>query len=221
MGVIIAILLLNAVVGWYQEKAAADIVSKLKADISMKANVIRNGKESQILAREIVPGDIVIVQEGQVVPADAKLICDYSDKGGAEKYRMMLQKVHSSRISKEKPSSTDEEEEDEEDEHNGPSLVAIDQSSITGESLAVEKYMGDILYYTTGCKRGKAYGIVTTPAKTSFVGRTASMVEGAKDQGHFKAIMNSIGAALLVLVMGMDLDFLDWCFFPTLAYRYA
>jgi hypothetical protein len=32
---------------------------------------------------------------------------------------------------------------------------------ITGESLAVDKYMADVCYYTTGCKRGKAYGIVT------------------------------------------------------------
>merc|ERR1711881_438837 len=59
----------------------------------------------------------------------------------------------------------------------------------------------DVIYYTTGCKRGKAYAIITHSAKTSFVGRTASLVSGAKDQGHFKAIMNSIGTALLVLVM--------------------
>lgn len=61
--------------------------------------------------------------------------------------------------------------------------------------------MGDILYYTTGCKRGKAYAIMTTSAKYSFVGRTAALVQGAKDQGHFKAVMDSIGTSLLVLVM--------------------
>jgi H+-transporting ATPase len=83
----------------------------------------------------------------------------------------------------------------------GPPIVAIDQSAITGESLAVDKYLGEVCYYTTGCKRGKAYGIVLTSARHSFVGRTASLVEGAKDQGHFKAIMNSIGTALLVLVV--------------------
>jgi H+-transporting ATPase len=96
-------------------------------------------------------------------------------------------------------------DDDEDDEGNpvkqGHSIVACDQSAITGESLAVDKYMGEVAYYTTGCKRGKAYGIALTSAKTSFVGRTAALVEGAKDQGHFKAIMNSIGTALLVLVM--------------------
>src|SRR5271163_1836171 len=94
-----------------------------------------------------------------------------------------------------------EEEEDDDDEPHGYALVSCDQSAITGESLAVEKYMGDTVYYTTGCKRGKAYAVVITSAKTSFVGRTASMVSGAQDQGHFKAIMNSIGTSLLVLVV--------------------
>jgi H+-transporting ATPase len=83
----------------------------------------------------------------------------------------------------------------------GPSIIATDQSAITGESLAVDKYMGDVCYYTTGCKRGKAYAVCLTSAPHSFVGRTASLVQGAKDQGHFKAIMNSIGTALLVLVV--------------------
>jgi hypothetical protein len=73
---------------------------------------------------------------------------------------------------------------------------------MTGESLAVDKYVADVIYYTTGCKRGKAYAIVTHSAKMSFVGRTASLVSGAKDQGHFKAIMNSIGTSLLVIVVG-------------------
>ena len=95
-----------------------------------------------------------------------------------------------------------EEEEDDEEHHHGLSLIAADQSAITGESLAVDKYMGDTAYYTTGCKRGKAYGVVTASARGSFVGRTATLVQGAKDQGHFKAIMNSIGTALLVIVVG-------------------
>jgi H+-transporting ATPase len=58
-GLIMAILLLNAVVGWYQEKQAADVVASLKGDIAMKARVVRNGRETEIRARELVPGDIV------------------------------------------------------------------------------------------------------------------------------------------------------------------
>lgn len=58
-GVILGILALNAFVGFYQEKQAADVVASLKGDIAMKAMVVRDGTEQQILARELVPGDIV------------------------------------------------------------------------------------------------------------------------------------------------------------------
>ncbi|KAH7392850.1 plasma membrane ATPase 1 [Pyrenochaeta sp. MPI-SDFR-AT-0127] len=202
-GVICGILLLNAIVGWYQEKQAADVVASLKGDIAMKATVVRENQQQTILARELVPGDIVVVEEGLTVPGDVRLICGYDHPEDFELYMKLKEedKFHDGDPEDEK----DEVDEEKFDEENpitqGHPLVACDQSSITGESLAVDKYMGEIAYYTTGCKRGKAYGIVITTAKHSFVGRTASLVQGAQDQGHFKAIMNSIGTALLVLVM--------------------
>ncbi|KAI0439639.1 E1-E2 ATPase-domain-containing protein [Xylaria telfairii] len=225
-GVILGILGLNAFVGFYQEKQAADVVASLKGDIAMRANVVRDGREQQILARELVPGDIVIIQEGQTVPGDAQLICNYHRPHEFEQYRELKNEDKfndegmetgggNDKKEKEKPGDIGSEskdtkeqyeEEGEEEEsvhstHFGDSLVACDQSAITGESLAVEKYMGDTIYYTTGCKRGKAYAIITTSAKYSFVGRTAELVQSAKDQGHFKAVMNSIGTSLLILVM--------------------
>lgn len=83
----------------------------------------------------------------------------------------------------------------------GYPILACDHSAITGESLAVDRYMGDVIFYTTGCKRGKAYAVVQTGAKTSFVGRTASMVQSAKGAGHFEIVMDNIGTSLLILVM--------------------
>lgn len=58
-GVICGILLLNAFVAFYQEKSAADVVASLKGDIAMRCTVVRDGQEQNILARELVPGDIV------------------------------------------------------------------------------------------------------------------------------------------------------------------
>lgn len=58
-GVIIGILCLNASVGWYQEKQAEDVVASLKADIAMRSTVVRQGTEIDILARDLVPGDVV------------------------------------------------------------------------------------------------------------------------------------------------------------------
>ncbi|KAI1504919.1 hypothetical protein F5X99DRAFT_370286 [Biscogniauxia marginata] len=221
-GVILGILALNAFVGFYQEKQAADVVASLKGDIAMRATVVRDGKEQQILARELVPGDIVIIQEGQTVPGDCRLICDYNRPQDYEKYKELRNEDKFSteegggdgagKNEKQKGGTSagtqdsgdnggSDDVDDDESVHVGEPLVACDQSAITGESLAVDKYMGDVLYYTTGCKRGKAYAIMNTSAKFSFVGRTASLVQGAKDQGHFKAVMNSIGTSLLVLVM--------------------
>ncbi|KAJ6085517.1 hypothetical protein N7499_005146 [Penicillium canescens] len=197
LGVICGILLLNALVGWYQEKQAADVVASLKGDIAMRAIVVRNGQEEEILARELVAGDIVIVEEGTVIPADVRLICDYSKPEMFEAYKEYLANATDDTL-KEKHGDDDE---DDVDVHQGVSLIACDQSAITGESLAVDKYMADTCYYTTGCKRGKAYGIVTATARHSFVGRTAALVQGAQDSGHFKAVMDNIGTSLLVLVM--------------------
>ncbi|KAJ5886520.1 Plasma membrane ATPase [Penicillium subrubescens] len=197
LGVICGILLLNALVGWYQEKQAADVVASLKGDIAMRAIVVRNGQEEEILARELVTGDIVVVEEGHVIPADVRLICDYSKPEMFDAYKEYLVTSQDDTL-KEKE---DEEDEDSREIHQGVSLIACDQSAITGESLAVDKYMADTCYYTTGCKRGKAYGIVTATARQSFVGKTAALVQGAKDSGHFKAVMDNIGTSLLVLVM--------------------
>lgn len=142
----------------------------------------------------------IIIEEGTVVPADIRLICDYSKPEMFETYKEYMANVTDDTL-KEKTEEDDEDEDDAKAATAGVSLVAIDQSAITGESLAVDKYMADSCYYTTGCKRGKAYGIATATAKHSFVGKTAALVQGAKDQGHFKAVMDNIGTSLLVLVM--------------------
>ncbi|KAJ5689323.1 Plasma membrane H(+)ATPase [Penicillium macrosclerotiorum] len=196
-GVIIGILCLNAAVGWYQEKQAADVVASLKGDIAMRAQVVRDNSQQEILARELVPGDVVVVGEGQVVPADAKIICEFNDPNGWEEFNQLQEQGMLGGGSE----SDDEDEENKNEQARGYPILACDHSAITGESLAVDRYMGDVIFYTTGCKRGKAYAVVQTTAKTSFVGRTASMVQSAKGAGHFEIVMDNIGTSLLILVM--------------------
>lgn len=214
-GVIVGILLLNAFVGFYQEKQAADAVASLKGDIAMRATVVRDGQEKQVPARELVPGDIVILVECQPIPGDCQLICDYSRPGDYDEFVQLRNEDRfgdegedeeppnrSTADGREENAKKEAEEDfDYEHSHNGLPPIACDQSAITGESLAVDKYMGDTVFYPTGCKRGKAYAIITTSARYSFVGKTANMVQGTKDRGHFKQAMDSIGTSLLVLVM--------------------
>ena len=71
--IILALLLINAVVGFWQENKAENAIELLKQKLALKARVLRDGKWQQIAARELVPGDIVRVRPGEVIPADIKL----------------------------------------------------------------------------------------------------------------------------------------------------
>ncbi len=72
--VIFALLLLNAVVGFWQEYKADNAIELLKQRLALKTRVLRGGKWFEISAQELVPGDIVRVRLGDIVPADIKLI---------------------------------------------------------------------------------------------------------------------------------------------------
>ncbi|ETW74592.1 P-type ATPase [Heterobasidion irregulare TC 32-1] len=201
-GVIIGILFMNAGVGWYQEKQAGDIVAQLKAGIAMRTTIIRNGKESEIEARELVAGDIVILEEGSTIPADAKILANYDDKDGS-KSRATRERVEKSDQEQKADGNDDAASTDGDggDVDKGPSLCSVDQSAITGESLAVEKFAGDVAYYTCGVKRGKVLAVVTCAAPQSFVGKTAALVTSSHDVGHFQIVLGGIGTTLLVLVI--------------------
>jgi len=72
--VIMAVLLFNAIIGAMQEGKARNALMALKKFTDTKAAVLRGGKEIIVPDFEIVPGDIIILQEGEKVPADARVI---------------------------------------------------------------------------------------------------------------------------------------------------
>jgi potassium/sodium efflux P-type ATPase len=72
--VILFIVFLNAIIGFIQKYKAEKAIEALKKMVAPHARVVRNGKEQQIDAKELVPGDIIILQEGDRVTADARLI---------------------------------------------------------------------------------------------------------------------------------------------------
>jgi len=72
--IIVALLLANAVIGFWEEFQAGNAIAALKAKLAIKARVRRGGKWAAVPARELVPGDIIRIRPGDIIPADARLL---------------------------------------------------------------------------------------------------------------------------------------------------
>ncbi len=73
-GIILVLLLANAAVGFWEEREAGNAIEALKAKLAIKARVKRDGTWANPAARELVPGDVVRLRLGDIVPADARLL---------------------------------------------------------------------------------------------------------------------------------------------------
>ena len=77
-GIIMGLLIYNAVSGFWQERKAANALAALKAGMAPKARALRDGHFSALDAAEVVPGDVIRIKLGEVVPADVRFIAgDY------------------------------------------------------------------------------------------------------------------------------------------------
>jgi magnesium-transporting ATPase (P-type) len=72
--VIVIVVVVNAVVGFIQEGKAEDALQAIRSMISPRANVLRGGRRGGIAVAELVPGDIVLLEAGDRVPADLRLV---------------------------------------------------------------------------------------------------------------------------------------------------
>ncbi len=72
--IILMLLVANAIVGFWEEFQAGNAIAALKAKLALQARVKRDGKWMIVPAREIVPGDLVHIRLGDIVPADARLL---------------------------------------------------------------------------------------------------------------------------------------------------
>ncbi len=72
--IILTLLFVNAIVGFWEEYQAGNTVAALRATLALKARVKRGGQWDTITARELVPGDIIRLRIGDIVPADARLL---------------------------------------------------------------------------------------------------------------------------------------------------
>jgi H+-transporting ATPase len=73
-GIIFTLLVVNAVVGFWQEHKAGNAIELLKQRLALKARVLRDGQWKEMLAGGLVPGDVVRLRLGDIIPADVKLV---------------------------------------------------------------------------------------------------------------------------------------------------
>ncbi len=77
--IIVALLVFNSFISYFQESRASDAVEMLRSRITVKTRVLRDGTWDQKISTELVPGDVIHVRMGDVVPADVKI-----ERGGVE-----------------------------------------------------------------------------------------------------------------------------------------
>jgi H+-transporting ATPase len=157
--IILVLLVFNAAVGFHQEHEAEGAIAKLKQSLARKARVRRDGAWQVIDARDLVPGDVVRVRLGDVLPADLKLFeGDY---------------------------------------------LSVDQSALTGESLPVEKHVGDAAFSGSVARQGEMTGLVSATGMETYFGRTARLVSEAQPVSHFQRAVLAIGDYLIYLTVGL------------------
>ncbi|BAW00603.1 ATPase P-type (transporting), HAD superfamily, subfamily IC [Thermus thermophilus] len=135
---ILAILLLNALLGAFQEKRSEEALKRLKALAEPSVWVLRDGRFQRLSARGLVPGDVVRLEAGDRVPADGVLL-----------------------------------------EGSG---LSVDESVLTGESVPVEKGVGEEVFAGTLVVRGRALMEVRRTGLKSAMGRIAHLLAGMEEE---------------------------------------
>ena len=159
-GVIAALLFANALVGFWEEHQAGNTIEALKKKLAPYARVSRNGAWSTIPARDLVPGDLVRIRTGDIVPADVRVV-------------------------------------------PGQEQVRVDQSALTGESLAVKRSPGEDVYSGSVVKRGEADAVVVATGSHTYFGETAGLVRSTHKRSHFQEAVLRIGRFLILIAVGL------------------
>ncbi|MBN1631146.1 MAG: HAD-IC family P-type ATPase, partial [Thermoleophilia bacterium] len=180
-GVIFGVVVINAIIGYLQEAKAVKAIEALSRAMTTEATTVREGRRVRISAVELVPGDVVVLQAGDKVPADLRLT--YSRD------------------------------------------LRIDESTLTGESLPVEKSAqpleeetqladrANMAYASTLATAGQGTGIVVAIGDGTEVGRISHLISEAEDLktpltrkiAHFSKLLLFIilGLAVVTAVVGI------------------
>jgi len=152
--VMFALLLLNAILGFTQEFRATKAIDALKQKLAISVNVLRDNAWKELSSSGLVPGDIIKVSMGDIVPADADIV-----------------------------------------EGN----ILVDQSTLTGESIAQERGASEKIFSGSLITRGTAVCKVAATGSKTYFGKTAELIEKAHPKLIIEDITMSVTKGLLVV----------------------
>ncbi|MBN1856665.1 MAG: HAD-IC family P-type ATPase [Dehalococcoidia bacterium] len=171
-GVIVGVLLLNAIIGFAQERQAEKAMEALLRMTAPKAQVRRDATVMSIAAELLVPGDVILLESGNRVPADARLI----------------------------------------EENN----LKVNESSLTGESLPVDKETDEVpedstvaernnmVYMGTVVTYGRAAAVVTSTGMNTQMGSIAtSLQDVVRELTPIQKSIGSLSRYIVVVVLGI------------------
>jgi Ca2+-transporting ATPase len=169
-GAILAIVVLNAFIGAIQESRAEQALQSLKKMAAPEAQVLRDGVRKTIPARELVPGDIVLLEAGSIVPADLRLI--------------------------------------------ETAQLRVDESSLTGESVPVDKDADAVLPEDTALADrvnmaflgstvvyGRGVGVVVATGSATVLGEIAGVIEEPQEETPLQRRLEEFGRILGILIL--------------------
>ncbi|KAI1320687.1 hypothetical protein EDD11_010221 [Mortierella claussenii] len=163
--IILGLLFLNAIIGYVEEARAESAVDALRQTLALKTRCWRDGHLCELDTALLVPGDVIVLRLGDIIPADARLLG--IGASGVE---------------------TDSD-------------LLVDQSSLTGESLAVRKKKGEEVFSSTIVKQGQQMAIVTKTGSKTYIGIAAHLMANTKDEGHFQKVIGRIGNFLILFTV--------------------
>lgn len=163
-------ILLSVTLDFFEEHSAGNAAKKLLEQVTITTVVIRNGKKIEIQAADVVPGDVLSLSAGNLVPADARII------------------------------QADD--------------CFVNQSSLTGESLPVEKQSGDlsekelslsemsnVLFLGTSIVTGTATAVVLKTGKDTEFGKIASKLVTKEEKSEFEQGITSFGYFIMKAII--------------------
>ncbi|MBL6448071.1 calcium-translocating P-type ATPase, PMCA-type [Fulvivirga sp. 29W222] len=159
---ILIIVFLSGVFGFIQDYEAEKTIEALQKMAVPKARVIRDGKETEILSAEVVPGDLLLLEPGDMVTADCQL----------------LETFH----------------------------LQVDESVLTGESIAIHKQIEDAVFANTYVTEGNAKALVEKTGMATRIGKVASKLQEMEEKkSSFQRELGRLGKnmSMLTLIIGI------------------